>query len=153
MEDSIIIQKAVIPDAHDLTVISKAAKSHWGYSDDWIKLWEEELTITPDYISHHQVWKLCEGDQIIGFASVENHREYYEIGHLWVLPDHIGKGYGSNLLLYCNTHSIPPGSKVRVISDPYAKGFYERHGFIEIGSHASKPEGRMLPVLERSRGR
>ena len=37
-------------DADALTEIAFAAKRHWRYPENWIRQWQEALTITPEYV-------------------------------------------------------------------------------------------------------
>jgi hypothetical protein len=39
------------------------------------------------------------------------------------------------------------GSRLTIVSDPHAEGFYRRMGASRVGEASSKPEGRTLPVL------
>lgn len=135
-------------DATTLSRISRASKAYWGYPKQWLDLWKEDLTITPAYIRNNHLFKVLVEDRVVGFCSLEKHLDFWEIGHCWVLPEYIGQGLGTSLLQYALKKSVPPGSRLRVISDPNALPFYKKFGFRVVGSVGSQPAGRSLPLLE-----
>ena len=48
-------------------------------------------------------------------------------------------------MTWCASQGI---TRVRVVSDPHATGFYRRYGAREIGDVPSTPAPRRLPMLE-----
>ena len=44
-------------DCEQLTRVAKIAKQHWGYTDEWMQLWEDDLTITPTKFSNQTLVK------------------------------------------------------------------------------------------------
>ena len=145
------IQQAATGDAARLTAIALAAKSHWKYPEEYLTLWKDDLTITPEYILKNTVLKAVneEGD-ILGMGAVEFSTTFnaYEIGHMWVHPKYLGYGIGRLLLNALINHAQKAVIKqLYAVSDPNAQGFYEKMGFVLTGQQASQPEGRYLPVL------
>lgn len=140
-------------DGNKLTEIAFSAKRHWGYPEEWIELWTDELTISAQYIKNHFVFKAIDESQhsIVGFCAIEHHRQEkkLEIAHAWVLPSYIGKNIGSQLINYAlkKLESLP-FNRITVVADPNARGFYEKLGFRFIREIESIPKGRLLPVLE-----
>ncbi|WP_338841050.1 hypothetical protein [Flavobacterium ginsenosidimutans] len=63
------IQKAKTEDHIRLTEITKKSKAHWGYSDEQMEKWNNNLTITRDYIEENPVFNLIDENQIIGYYS------------------------------------------------------------------------------------
>ena len=43
------IRRAKPAEAEVLTEIAHAAKRHWGYPENWIEHWKNDLTITPEF--------------------------------------------------------------------------------------------------------
>ncbi len=70
----ITIQAAHPTDAQRLTAIAHAAKRHWGYSDQLIALWEEDLVITPAFVAGHPVFCAEHDGAIIGFYALSRMR-------------------------------------------------------------------------------
>ena len=69
------IRKASPEDAGSLTQIAHDAKRHWGYPEHWIKHWQDDLTISPDFIVANQVFVAEQDDQILGFYALKIRHE------------------------------------------------------------------------------
>lgn len=135
-------------DAAALTHIAYTAKRHWGYPQSWIGMWQEELTVTAQYVAMNPVYVAEYDNAIVGFVGLDVYGTEAEIDHLWVLPKHMGQGFGQLLLQRALRHCALAGLKqLRVVSDPHAKGFYYRLGGIHRGEIDSTPAPRTLPVL------
>ena len=117
-------------DAAVLTEIAHAAKRHWGYPQRWLDMWQKDLTVTPRYIAHNPVYVAQSEHTITGFIALALQQPEAEIDHLWVLPEHMGRGIGRLLL-----------------ADPNAAAFYCKLGAQYERSIDSKPAPRKLPVL------
>ncbi len=142
------IRAALPADALRLTVIAHAAKRHWSCSDDLMALWDDELTLSPQFITGHPVFCAVRDGEIIGFYALSRRGETCEIEHMWVDPQHMGTGVGALLFEHAvQTIRSMGGSVLTIVSDPHAEGFYRRTGAIRVGEAPSKPEGRTLPVL------
>ena len=75
-----------------------SSKGSWGYPDEYLQLWRDELTITGAYISAHVVRCAVQDGAVVGFYSLMQNAEGLELGFLYLLPDHMGQGVGSALL-------------------------------------------------------
>ena len=144
------IKKAKPADCTTLTQISKAAKAYWGYPEEWLAMWEEDLCIKKKDLTHFQVFKLIDKGVILGYCAIHEKGNTLEIEHLWIRPQLIGKGLGKYLLQNAlekvrnENHTA-----LTVIADPNAVGFYEKFGFVTVQYIPSKPEGRQLPLMSR----
>lgn len=136
-------------DAPRLSEIAFAAKRYWGYPEEWIALWADELTIDPRYVDEHWVTIACANDEILGWCAVACDRGEYSVDYCWVLPDAAGLGIGRALVGRALDFALGAGaSTLSVIADPNAEGFYRKLGFRRVGSVPSQPAGRSLPLLE-----
>jgi hypothetical protein len=63
------IKKANINDNEILTEITKKSKAYWGYSEEQILKWNNNLTISKDYIGSNSVFILVNDNKIIGYYS------------------------------------------------------------------------------------
>lgn len=144
------IRKATTEDAAGLTRIAHEAKRHWGYPEHWIKRWQEDLTITPEYVAVNRVC-LAESDgDLLGFYALIMRKEKAELDHLWVSPAHIGTGVGKELFLHAMQNAAEEGvPEVEILSDPNAEGFYRKMGAHRTGDAVSEIDGeeRVLPRL------
>ncbi len=142
-------RSAEIQDQSHLNQISIASKKHWGYPDDWIAQWLEDLFISSETLIQNTVQIAQVDERIIGFCCVLEEEEYLAIAHLWILPEFIGKGYGKDLLNYTLGFLSHKGKPIEVVSDPNAEEFYKKQGFNTIGRIESFPPGRFLPLMRK----
>ncbi len=148
MSPQITIRPAKLSEAEALTSIALLSKGSWGYPDEYLQLWKDELTITDAYIGAHVVWCAEQGGTVVGFYSLTQIAEGLELDFFYLLPDHMGQGVGSALLRHAMEHARAMGvESLRIVSDPNAEGFYTKHGARRIGMMPSKPDGRSIPLL------
>lgn len=146
-----MISRAQPQHANQLTEIAISAKRHWNYPEAWIQHWLPQLTISEEYISTNEVWMMVDERKPIAFYALSQIEEGYELGHLWVLPEYIGKGIGKQLLQHaferCKLLNI---STLKIYADPNAQTFYEKMGAKKIDEYYSDlfGEDRVLPVME-----
>ena len=143
------IRRGSAVDARILTEIAHTAKQHWGYPESWMKLWQKDLTVKPQYIEKNPVYVAEIGDRIVGFVGLDIDQVEAEIDHLWVLPEHMGLGIGRLLvgaaLRHCELNGV---ERLRVVADPNALEFYRKLGAVHQGQVESSPAPRNLPVLQ-----
>lgn len=144
------ISRARPEEAAQLTRISFAAKRHWGYPEAWIELWRDDLTITAGKVRSRDYWVGRLDKQIVFIYSIRPITPTeYELEDCWVAPAYIGQGYGKKLFNHLRRQLKSLGcTRLKIVSDPHAQGFYQRMGAVKVGAEPSKPEGRMLPVLQ-----
>lgn len=128
--------------------IAQEAKAHWGYPAAWLALWKDDLSFTQDFLNTHFVLVLKVNHQIKGFCIIMAEAGHFNVEHCWVLPEYLGRGYGSRLLTKALSEPTFVHKKVQVLSDPNAVGFYEKFGFKTIQMIPGRPVGRELPLME-----
>jgi N-acetylglutamate synthase-like GNAT family acetyltransferase len=144
------IRRAKPDEASVLTEIAHAAKRHWGYPENWIEHWKDDLTITPEFILRHEVYVALAGEEIVGCCALVCGAEQAELEHMWIKPEHIGTGVGRALFLYLKERAVNLGlPALEISSDPNAEGFYRRMGAKRTGDVRSEIEGkpRVLPRM------
>ena len=145
-----IIRPASPEEAAALTQIAHEAKRHWGYPEHWIQHWQEDLTISSDFISNHQVYVAEREGEIIGFYALVVGDQRAELEHMWVAPKDIGTGVGKELFIHAmQTAAGDNVSSIEISADPNAEGFYQRMGARRIGEVSSEIDGqpRRMPRL------
>ncbi|MCP2028086.1 N-acetylglutamate synthase-like GNAT family acetyltransferase [Flavobacterium sp. HSC-32F16] len=144
------IEKAKITDNEILTLITKKSKAYWGYSAEQIQKWDKNLTISQDYIRENNVFKLVDNDLILGYYSyVFKDEKVIELDNLFILPEHIGKGFGKQLLLdFLNRIKETGIEKITLDSEPNAEEFYAKMGFVKIGEFETAIKKRFMPIME-----
>ncbi len=146
-----MIIKAEISDHQILSAITKASKAYWGYSQEQMKEWDEELTIQPDYIKENIVYKLIENDEVIGYYSLEEHSNtLLKLENLFIHPDHIGRGFGEYLMEHAFLKAKELECEEMILeSDPNASLFYEKLGFVTVGQKETSIKGRYMPIMKK----
>ena len=144
------IRKASTEDAATLTRLAHDAKRHWGYPEHWINHWQEDLTISPDFVAANQVYVAEREGEVLGFYALIVRQDKAELDHLWVAPAHIGTGVGKELFVHAMQSAARRNiSEVEIASDPNAEGFYRKMGAHRIGETVSEIDGqpRAVPRL------
>ena len=144
------IRRALPEDAATLTRIAHDAKRHWGYPEHWLKHWQDDLTISSEFIAGTDVYVAESEGDVLGFYALIIRKEKAELDHLWVAPAHIGTGVGKQLFLHAMQHAAGERvSEVEILSDPNAEGFYRKQGAHRKGEAVSEIDGepRVLPRL------
>ena len=141
---------ADINDLEALNTISVKSKGYWGYPESWIEKWLDELTLDNDKFSNQNILVVEHESKLIGFASIVENIENYEILHLWILPEFIGKGFGKKLLEKTIQTFVKSEKEIIVEADPNAEKFYQSQGFITFDKVESFPKGRFLPVMKKT---
>ena len=148
------IRRAAVDEASVLTAIALEAKRYWGYPEHWIKHWESDLTVSPEFIRDNHVYVAEVNREVRGFYAlcVGDEKEHKaELEHLWVSPDFIGTGIGKELFLDAMERAAALDVRdVELSADPNAAGFYTRMGATQIGEVDSPIDGteRKLPRLK-----
>jgi N-acetylglutamate synthase-like GNAT family acetyltransferase len=144
------IRRARPDEAEVLTEIAHAAKRHWGYPENWIEHWKNDLTITPDFIRKNEMYVAVSGEEIVGCCAIVFSDKLTELEHMWIRPEHMGTGVGRALFTRARERAadlkIP---SMELSADPNAEGFYQRMGAQRIGEVKSEIEGkpRVLPRM------
>tara|TARA_R110001592_G_scaffold65885_6_gene202350 strand:+ start:5302 stop:5784 length:483 start_codon:yes stop_codon:yes gene_type:complete len=147
--NSVKILKSQIEDIDILNHISFASKKHWGYPDELMELWKEDMLLTESDFEVQQIYKLVLEEKIIGFCAIQELTEAYDVTNLWIEPSHIGKGFGKLLLSFCIEKVVLNNKPIIVEADPNAEAFYENQGFVTYDQKESLPKGRFLPLMRK----
>ena len=150
------IRQASPDEAAKLTEIAHDAKRYWGYPEHWIKHWQADLTISPEFIANNDVYVAEQEGKLLGFYALIVRENKAELDHMWVAPKHVGSGVGKELFINAMQRAAGQNvSEVQISSDPHAEGFYQKMGATRIGEVASEIDGqpRILPRLRVDPGR
>ena len=154
------IRPAVPADSVKLTELSFASKRYWHYPESYMKVWEKELTVSETYIESNDVWVYEQEGEPVAYYAVTwleaDMKLYgywlkrgYWLDHMFASPACIGSGIGSRLFNHLLLiYGKRKAGVMRVLSDPHAKGFYERMGAMYCGEFPSSIPGRTTPLME-----
>ena len=150
------IRAAEPSDAAALSVLAYRAKSHWGYPDEWLRLWGTDLTITSEYLAAHRGFVAVAAGAPVGVCVLESEGSAATLEHLWIAPESQRVGVGRALVIRALETAAHAGAlKVSVLSDPFAEAFYLWLGARRVGSVPAPMPGspeRVLPMLEFTPG-
>lgn len=145
-----LVRPAEQSEANLLSSIAMQAKAYWGYPQEWLELWQDELTITPQLISRHWVFVAEISKRVAGFYMLAARSDYASLEHLWLLPEFIRLGLGRKLFLHAKQLAASQGFPfIQIVADPNAVGFYQRMGAVimrDIRYQLFQTE-RVLPVM------
>jgi GNAT superfamily N-acetyltransferase len=151
MQEGILIRRVLPEEAAQLSRIALAAKRHWGYPERWIEAWTPQLTYDSDYFVQNESWA-AEIDHVpVAFYTLLEKNGTAWLENLWVTPEYIGKGIGTELFLHAVGLARRRGyTLLQLEADPNAAGFYEKMGMHKIAERQSEVDGqpRALPIME-----
>jgi N-acetylglutamate synthase-like GNAT family acetyltransferase len=144
------IERATINDHEILTEITKKSKAFWGYSEEQMLKWNDDLTISKAYIESNPTFKLLIDDKVIGYYAYSIKEEgIVKLDNLFVLPGYIGKGFGKYLTDDFLKRMRSQGFKKIILdSEPNATEFYLKMGFEKIGEVETSIKNRFMPIME-----
>ena len=155
-----MIRPAKPNEAEALSRISFDSKGYWGYPEKYFETWKHELTISPDYIEKNAVYVYETGPDLAGYYAVVELTKDIEVSnirlpkgfwleHMFVEPRHIGKGIGSTMFRHLQDQCGEIGiSELAILSDPHARGFYEKMGCRYVREFPSTIKNRTTPYLK-----
>ncbi|MBO6758533.1 MAG: GNAT family N-acetyltransferase [Roseibium sp.] len=146
--------RCVMPDdLQAVTDLSLRAKRSNGYDEAFMALCVDELTARVAWLEDGFWLAEADGVGICGCVrlSVETGRDCGEVETCFVDPACQGRGVGRALFQHLLTEAKALGlSALQLDADPYAVAFYQRMGFVTIGTSPSASiPGRSLPRMER----
>ena len=145
-----IIKKSTSELHVKLTEISFVSKKYWNYSDEWMEIWKDDLTITENFITNNYVYHLeNDANEIVGFYAFVKFDNYIELDSLFVSPEYIGKGFGNLLITdFLSKVNEIDFDFIKLKAEPFAEIFYKKYGFETIELQlSSKIENRYLPIM------
>lgn len=140
--------KATKPYITKLRSIAYYSEKHWGYSDSFMKIFEEEFNITEEFVEKYPTYMGVENSCPVCFWGMINSENTYELEFFYVDEEKLGCGYGrimwEQMMEWCRSHGV---KKFVFVTSPQAVGFYERMGAEVSGSAHSTIDGREIPRL------
>jgi GNAT superfamily N-acetyltransferase len=154
-----MIRAARVNEAAVLSQISLQSKRYWNYPEEYYRLWEKELLITPEYIktnvifvyerqgkpvAYYSIVQISEDMKISGITITQG----YWLDHMFVRPKLIGSGLGRQMFTHlsdwCLSKSV---ERIHLLADPHSRGFYEKMGCEYQQEYPSTIPGRTTPLF------
>ena len=148
--NNLTFSKAAEQDHTALTSLTLRSKAYWGYSAEQIESWRDMLTLTKKYIRANPTYVAKTDSKIIGYYSwICTSPETVELDNMFLEPEHIGSGYGRQLMDDFLSRMRTAGiRKILLYADPNAELFYEKFCFSKTGKSESNIKGRYLPIMQ-----
>lgn len=144
-----IFEPATIDDVEELSAVAIRSKRHWGYSKEAMELWNQNLTITEDFVQTHTVIKATLEDEIVGFFALEEIKPTTRIAQYWIDTPYMRKGYGSVMYDYLKNYLKSKNvEKVTLVMDPNGLAFFERKGAKILSKIEHKVKNKFLYIVE-----
>jgi len=126
------------------------AKASWGYSEQQLKSWMDDLAVTATSLSQRQFFLgQIDAKVVLVYSLAELSATQCELEDCWVDSHFHRQGLGTALFEHARHQMTQNGwETMRIVSDPNAQGFYLRMGARRVGETAGQSHGRVLPVLE-----
>src|SRR5436305_5305388 len=147
MED-LVIRPPRKDEGERLREIAVAAKAHWGYDEAWVRSWASRGDFSPEALDRKPVVVAELGGRAVGFAALIPDGEICVLDDLWIEPDWMGRGIGSELFRAAVRRARELGAaRLEWEAEPNAIGFYEQMGGRYLRESAPTELGRTIPVM------
>lgn len=136
---------------NDLMIDSKKAAGGANYSDEYLRNFRRELSLTPEILKISKAEALVIGNIYIAFYSFYmNPDKQLELDNFFVAAKYLHRGYGKLLWARCLTMATTFGKDSFILwSSPEAVDFYKKRGCVKIGEKASPADrSRIQPLLK-----
>jgi GNAT superfamily N-acetyltransferase len=144
----VCLRPATAADCDELREITIASKASWGYPEELMGPWAEDLHITPELLDATETAVMEADGRLVGWVQVVPPVGGVSVlDHLWVMPGSIRTGIGTRLFRWAADRAQRLGATVlEWESDPNDVGFYDRMGGRTVRTQKSD-WGRDLPVM------
>jgi GNAT superfamily N-acetyltransferase len=146
---AISVRRARPHEGTRLTDLAVRAKSHWGYSEEFLESARADLTIDADTIRSARIYVVERRRATIGFYGLLGNPPHGRLEWMFLEPEAIGRGYGrwmsNDAVQRAKTADF---TELRIESDRFAEPFYEAMGATRTGVTASPVDGAPLPLFK-----
>jgi GNAT superfamily N-acetyltransferase len=142
------IRGAGAAECDELRDVTVASKAFWGYPEELMHEWAEDLHISPELLGATETVVAESEGRTVGWAQlIPPVSGTAVLDHLWVVPGSMRAGIGTRLFRWAADRAREQGAgTMEWESDPNAVGFYRRMGGRTVRMQRSD-WGRDLPVM------
>ena len=144
------IRPARPEEADAVSALAIRSKAHWDYTAEQMAVFRDELTMGPDELRANHA-HVAEADGVLlGFFTLCPAEEgaALELQHLFVDPDRLARGTGTRLFQKaCAVAVSLDETRLVIMSDPNAAGFYQKLGCTLEREIPSSIPGRTIPYF------
>lgn len=143
---------AIPSDMDALSNLCMRSKQYWGYSDEFMALCRQDLTLTMEDFENSFLTIAKSGCEYCGLIQINYQKDSTQgvLDKLFIHPDYIGLGIGQ-LLYNWGVDKAKENNICELIidADPHAEHFYTKQGAVKIQDIASTAiPGRYIPQLK-----
>jgi N-acetylglutamate synthase-like GNAT family acetyltransferase len=148
---SLTLRRAAQSDCAALTDVCFRSKQANGYDDAFMEACRAELTISPETLAQKIFWMAEDDGVALGCAALTLvSAQQGEVSMFFVDPKvqgrRVGRMFWTTLFRLAHEQGL---STLELDADLTPVGFYEKQGFVEIGTAASASiSGRLLPRMQ-----
>jgi GNAT superfamily N-acetyltransferase len=146
------IRPALFSEADVLAKVAWRAKALWGYPEDVMEQWRDELSPTETSILTLPTFVVELDGVVAGWCQIGINGAPVELDHLWVDPDFVRRGFGRALIAAaCDLLRSHKVGILAIDADPNAESFYLHCGAVRTGQIPAPIPGnpnRFRPQLE-----
>ena len=147
MDGRMLIRRANGDEQARLRAIAVAAKGHWGYPQAMVDGWAD-LDLTDEALAAKQVFVAEVDGEPVGWASLIRQGEVCRLDDLWIDPDWMGRGIGSDLFARAAEEARCAGvARMEWEAEPNAAGFYAKVGGRYLRDSEPTAFGRVIAVM------
>jgi GNAT superfamily N-acetyltransferase len=141
--------RSVAPEEGErLREIAMAAKAHWGYDLDRVREWAAIGDFTAAGLRQKDFYVAAVEGRAVGWAAAIDRGEVWWLDDLWIEPDWMGYGIGSQLFRYALERGRRAGAaRMEWEAEPNALGFYKKMGGRYLRDSEPSVWGRVTPVM------
>jgi GNAT superfamily N-acetyltransferase len=141
--------RAVRPDEGErLREIAIASKSHWGYEESRVRDWAAQGDFSAEAVAAKEILVAEADGRAVGFATLISEGELCVLDDLWLEPEWIGRGVGTELFGASLERAKQLGARhIEWEAEPNAVGFYEKMGARYLRDSEPTEFGRVIPVM------
>lgn len=112
-----------------LREIAIAAKEHWGYERAWVEEWAADGDFSAEGLHAKRAFVADEDGRVVGWGGVLRRGETAWLDDLWVEPEAMERGVGTELFAHARELARSLGaSRLEWEAEPNSVGFYEKMG-------------------------
>jgi len=143
-----LIRRADPGEGEALRTIAIAAKAHWGYELECVRAWAEQGDFSPAGLTAKEVFVADLDGRLVGWASLIDQGDVCWLDDLWVEPEAMRQGVGTQLFHRALERARQLGAmRVEWEAEPNATGFYEKMGAYDLRASRLSEWGRILRVM------
>jgi GNAT superfamily N-acetyltransferase len=142
------IRRARPGEGERLREIARVSKGHWGYDSERVEQWAAGLDLSPEALRRKEFYVAEIDGHVVGWSALSARGDVYWIDDLWIDPDWIGRGAGTQMFRHAVARAEGfRAARIEVEAERHAIGFYEKMGARYVRDSEPGVWGRVSPIV------